>query len=168
MKGSLPCGDYGVRKDGKLYAVVERKSLADLAGSAVSGRLGDQVAQLATMPHAAVVVEDRWSKVFALEHVAPSFVADLLARIQVRWPQVPIFFAETRPLAQEWTFRFLGAALSESIGDERVAQRLSALVPVPPLEPAAPTAAVIRTWAMSQGFVLSDARACPQRGADCL
>jgi hypothetical protein len=29
----------------------------------------------------------------------------------VRYPNVPIVFAETRPLAQEYTYRFLGAAL---------------------------------------------------------
>jgi hypothetical protein len=29
---------------------------------------------------------------------------------------VPVFFAETRALAQEWTYRFLGAALTELAG----------------------------------------------------
>jgi hypothetical protein len=58
------------------------------------------------------VVEDRYSAVFKLEHVQPGFVAELLAAVQVRYPDVPIVFCETRPLAQEWTFRFLGAALA--------------------------------------------------------
>ena len=39
-------------------------------------------------------------------------LADLLARVQVRYPSVPIVFCETRPLAEEWRFRFLGAALA--------------------------------------------------------
>ena len=38
-------------------------------------------------------------------------VADGLAEAAVRFPRVPIVFSETRPLAQEWTYRFLGAAL---------------------------------------------------------
>ncbi len=156
VPGSLPCGDYGVRRDGTLLAVVERKSLEDLARSLVDGRLAAQVSELATVPHAAVVVEERWSRVFALDYVKPSFVADLLARVQVRWPQVPVFFAETRPLAQEWTFRFLGAAYSESFGDDRIAQRLAALVPAPVLAAAPPKPAAIRRWAQSQGFALSD------------
>ncbi|MCU1602767.1 MAG: hypothetical protein JWO22_3476 [Frankiales bacterium] len=155
LPGSLPCGDYGVRQDGKWLAVVERKSLDDLARSLVDGRLGAQVSDLATMPRAAVVIEDRWSRVFALEHVKPSFVADLLARVQVRWPSVPIFFAETRPLAEEWTYRFLAAAVSENLGLDRVAQRLADLVPAPPLAAAAPKPAVVRAWAVSQGFTLS-------------
>jgi hypothetical protein len=36
---------------------------------------------------------------------------DALAEAQIRFPSVPIIFAETRPLAQEWTYRFFGAAL---------------------------------------------------------
>jgi hypothetical protein len=39
-------------------------------------------------------------------------VAEMLAGAQVRYPNVPIVFCETRPLAQEWAYRFLGAALA--------------------------------------------------------
>jgi len=35
-------------------------------------------------------------------------------RVQVRYPNVPIVFCDTRPLAEEWTFRFLGAALANA------------------------------------------------------
>lgn len=42
----------------------------------------------------------------------PGFVADLLATVQVRYPNVPIVFCGTRPLAEEWVYRFLGAALA--------------------------------------------------------
>jgi hypothetical protein len=109
---ALGVGDYGVELDGRLIAAVERKTLADLSGSLVDGSLGFLLAELAALPRAAVVVEDRYSAVFKLEHVQPGFVAELLAAVQVRYPGVPIVFCETRPLAQEWTFRFLGAALA--------------------------------------------------------
>jgi ERCC4 domain len=109
---ALGVGDYGVELDGRLVAAVERKTLADLSGSLVDGSLGFLLAELAALPRAAVVVEDRYSAVFKLEHVQPGFVAELLAAVQVRYPDVPIVFCETRPLAQEWTFRFLGAALA--------------------------------------------------------
>jgi hypothetical protein len=59
------------------------------------------------------VVEDRYSAMFKLEYVQAGFAADLLARLQVRYPTVPVFFAETRPLAEEWTYRFLAAAYVE-------------------------------------------------------
>jgi hypothetical protein len=109
---ALPAGDYGVELAGELVGVVERKRLADLVGGLVDGSLGFQLAELACLPRAAVVVEDRYGAVFRLEHVQPGFVAELLAAVQVRYPGVPIVFADTRALAEEWTFRFLGAALA--------------------------------------------------------
>ena len=156
VKGSLPCGDYGVRRNDALLAVVERKSLEDLAHSLIDGRLSAQLAELATVGRAAVVVEERYSRLFTLPFVKPGFVADLLARVQVRWPSVPVFFAETRPLAEEWTYRFLAAAVSESVADARVEQRLAALVSPPSLAPAAPTSAQVRAWAIGQGLPVSD------------
>ena len=107
-------GDYGVEHDGTIVAAVERKSLADLSKTLVDGSLTYALAELASLERAAVVVEDRYSAVFKLEYVAPGFVADLLGAMQVRYPQVPIVFCDTRPLAEEWTFRFLGAALAHA------------------------------------------------------
>jgi ERCC4 domain len=110
-RSALPAGDYGVALDGEIVAVVERKSLADLAGRLVDGNLAYAMAELATVPRAAVVVEDRYSQLFKLPHVNAGWVADLLAAVEVRYPTVPIVFCETRSLAEEWTFRYLGAAL---------------------------------------------------------
>jgi len=109
---ALPAGDYGVELAGEIVAVIERKTLADLAARLVNGQLTYALAELATVDRAAVVVEDRYADVFKLDHVTPGFVADLLATVQVRYPTVPIVFCDTRPLAEEWTFRFLGAALA--------------------------------------------------------
>lgn len=92
--------------------MVERETLADLSSRLVEGNLPFLLAQLSDLRRAAVVVEDRYAEVFKLQHVAPGFVAELLATVQVRYPSVPIVFCETRPLAEEWTFRFLGAALA--------------------------------------------------------
>jgi hypothetical protein len=111
---ALPAGDYGVEHEGAVVAAVERKSLADLASSLVDGSLAFAIAELATMGRAAVVVEDRYAAVFKLEHVQPGFVADLLGAVQVRYHDVPIVFCDTRRLAEEWTFRFLGAALAHA------------------------------------------------------
>lgn len=155
VRGALPCGDYGVRRDGRFVGVVERKSLDDLARSLVDSRLPGQLAELATVPRAAVVVEERYSKLFSLPYVKPGFVADLLARVQVRWPSVPVFFAETRPFAQEWTFRFLGAAAAESLAEQRIELRLLELADAGELAPAPPTPAQIRHWALAHGHAVS-------------
>jgi hypothetical protein len=109
---ALPTGDYAVAHDAEIVAVVERKSLADLVHRLIDGQLTYALADLATIPRAAVVVEDRYSGLFKLEHTQPGFVTEMLAALTVRYPTVPIHFAETRPLAEEWTYRFLGAALA--------------------------------------------------------
>jgi hypothetical protein len=123
IRRALPAGDYAVEADGVIVAAVERKSLADLVSTLTAGKLRYLLAGLAALPHAAVVVEDRYSSVFKLERVRPAVVAQGIGEAQARFPAVPIVFAETRPLAQEWTYRFLGAALVEHRDDRLVRDR---------------------------------------------
>lgn len=118
---ALSAGDYAVELDGELVAAVERKSLPDLANTLIDGGLNFLLAELAALPRAAVVVEDRYSGVFKLERVPAGFVAELLAAVQVRYPNVPVLFCESRPLAEEWVFRFLGAALAQARADHSAA-----------------------------------------------
>ncbi|MEL4356691.1 MULTISPECIES: ERCC4 domain-containing protein [unclassified Luteococcus] len=136
-KAPLRAGDYAVQTDGQLVAAVERKSLEDLTSSLLSGKLSYQLAELASLPRAALVVEDRYSSIFKLTHARPAQVADQLGECQVRFPHVPIIFAETRQLAQEWTYRFFGAALAEQEQEGAAAARLSAMPPVPEARPSA-------------------------------
>lgn len=109
-RGPLACGDYGLHVDGRLVAAVERKSLSDLSSSLLNGNLKYQLTELAALPRAAVVVEDRYSEIFALTFARPATVADALAELQISFPAVPIVFCQTRKLAQEYTYRFLAAA----------------------------------------------------------
>lgn len=114
LRQALPAGDYGVLgADGSLLASVERKALGDLAASLNNGTLVFELTKLAELPRAALVVEDRYSRLLAHRFAASGFLPDLLARVQVRYPEIPIVFCETRPLAEEWTYRYLGAALAE-------------------------------------------------------
>ena len=155
-RGRLPAGDYGVTLYGEVVAVVERKTLDDLAHSLVDGRLGYVLAELSSLPRAAVVVEDRYGDVFKLEHVRGGYIAELLGRAQVRWPAVPIVFTETRPLAEEWTFRFLGAALAELAADRDTSGLEDELTAAGPVAPREPTTAEMRAWAVDAGFEVSD------------
>lgn len=149
---ALPAGDYAVELDGRIAAVVERKSLADLVATLTSGKLRYLLADLASVPRAAVVVEDRWSSVFKLQRVRPSVVADGLAEAQVRFPTVPIVFCETRQLAQEWAYRFLGATVAHA-NDHDAAAVLEARLPAAgPLAPRQATTAEVRRWARGQGL----------------
>lgn len=158
---ALPCGDYGLAVDGQLVASVERKSLADLVSSLTNGKLRYQVADLAALPRAAVVVEDRYSQVFKLAWVRPAVVTDGLAELQVRWPNVPIVFCETRQLAEEWTYRFLAAAHAWAIAEQAALQRISSpAIQLTDHSPAAaargPSTAEVRAWARTAGLSVPD------------
>jgi hypothetical protein len=155
VRRTLPAGDYGVELDGRIVAAVERKSLPDLVSSLTTGKLRYALAELAALPRAALVVEDRWSAVFRLEHQRPAVVADGIAESQVRFPSVPIVFCETRSLAQEWTYRFLGAALDELRHEPGGEAAVLDLAPAP-LRPREPRAAEVRAWARSQGWAVRD------------
>ncbi len=66
------------------------------------------------VPLAAVVVECRYSALYKLEHVNGSWLADQLARLEVRYPEVHLVFADSRRFAEEWTYRFLTTALADA------------------------------------------------------
>jgi hypothetical protein len=160
VRRGLPCGDYAVTAGTKLVASVERKSLADLASSLTSGRLRFALGELAALPRAAVVVEDRYSRIFTLDRVKPALLADGLAELQVRWPTIAVVFCENRKLAEEWTYRYLAAAHAWA-GDEALAvARIGAGEDVMADAPArpAPSTAEVRAWARANGV------AVPARG----
>jgi len=155
---ALSAGDYAVEQDGRVVAAVERKSLADLVSTLTSGKLTYLLADLAALDHAAVVVEDRYSRILTLEHVRPAVVLDGLGECQTRFPSVPIIFAESRPLAQEWTFRFFGAALAAADDASGAERRFADLVEAGPVPTAEPTTSQVRAWAREHGIPV------PERG----
>ncbi|MCC5953167.1 MAG: Lsr2 family protein [Acidimicrobiia bacterium] len=152
---ALPAGDYATEVDDTIVAVVERKSMADLVSTMTTGKLRYLLAALAELPRAALVVEDRYSAVFKVTHTRPAVVAEGLAEAQVRFPTVPIIFCETRPLAQEWTYRFLGAAVAHHLDHTAVDQLAHSLPAAGPLPPAPPTPAAVRAWAVANGYEIS-------------
>lgn len=157
-KRALPCGDYAVVHEGATVAAVERKSLADLTSSLLNGKLRFAVAELAALPRAAVVVEERYSQVFALEYTRPAVVLDGLAELQVRYPNVPIVFCETRKLAEEWTYRFLAAAHAWAVAERPALARIGlAVEPGGTAVPApGPSVAEVRAWARANGLTVPD------------
>ncbi|MFK5634106.1 MULTISPECIES: histone-like nucleoid-structuring protein Lsr2 [unclassified Ornithinimicrobium] len=151
VRRALRAGDYAVTSGDTVLAAVERKSLPDLVSTLTSGRMRYVLADLATLPSAAVVVEDRYSAVFRLDRVRPAVVADALGECQARFPAVPIVFCETRALAQEWTYRFLAATLVHVGEDTHAAHEAG---PMPSAAP--PSTAAVRAWARTQGLEVSD------------
>jgi hypothetical protein len=117
VRTALPAGDYAVRaEDGTPFAVVERKSLENLAATLSDGTLAFQMQRLSELPLAAVVVEGRYSALFKLEHVSGAWLADQLSRLEVRYPEVRVVFADSRRFAEDWTHRFLSSAFADAEG----------------------------------------------------
>jgi hypothetical protein len=113
---ALFAGDYAVRGETGVVAAVERKTADDFVSSATSGALAFAMADLSALPCAAVVVETSYPGLIAHPRVRPGFMADLIARLQVRSPNVPIAYAEDRRLAEDWTYRFLATAWAQNGG----------------------------------------------------
>ena len=109
----LPVGDYGVFDGDALAAVVERKKLKEFVGAAVTGKLQLAMAELAAMPRAAVIIEGRMAKLLAGEEtrVRPGWLLNLTAALQAAYPNVPLLFAESAPLAADLAYRWLSACL---------------------------------------------------------
>ncbi len=158
VRRALPCGDYGLVLNGQLVASVERKSLVDLVASLNGGKLRYQVADLAALPRARRV---RTVLAVFSSPSRPAMVADGLAELQIRWPNVPVVFCETRQLAEEWTYRFLAAAHAWAITEHAALQRISPTnIDSTELDraPAAPqpSTAEVRAWARAAGLPVPD------------
>jgi hypothetical protein len=162
VRRGLVCGDYAISQDGRIVCAVERKSLEDLVSSLRKGRLRFALSELAGLPRAAVVVEQGYAGIFAQRHVPGATVADGLAELQIRYPNVPIVHCDSRKLAEEWTYRFLAAASTWAreepaaqarIGrvDSREPQSVLAGPSAPP-----PSSAELRAWARANGMAVSD------------
>jgi hypothetical protein len=121
-RAALPAGDYAVGNAEAPIVVVERKTLENLAASLFDGTMAFQMQRLGEVPRAAVVIEGRYSALFRLEHVPAAFIADGLARLQVRYPEIQVVFADSRRFAEEWTYRFIAAALSDARSGDPVAE----------------------------------------------
>ena len=107
-------GDYAVMgPEDAVVAVVERKTLEDFTTSLVDGSLAFRLGDLARVPSAAVVVEDRYSALLKVPHVQPGWLCEVVTRLQVRYREVPIVFADSRKLAEDYTYRFLATALDQ-------------------------------------------------------
>lgn len=112
---ALHAGDYAAVSAECVIAVVERKSIGDFKTSIADGSLMFVMAELSGAPAAAVVVEGCYSSVLRHPFSALGFLADVLVRLQTRYPNVSVNFLETKKLAEDWTYRFLHTAYDNAM-----------------------------------------------------
>jgi hypothetical protein len=113
VRRALHAGDYAAMVGDVVVAVVERKTIENLATSLSDGSMAFQMQRMAGQP-AAVVVEGTYPELLRDQPGRASWLADMLGRLAVRYPEVPIIFAGARKFAEEWAYRFLGAAIGDS------------------------------------------------------
>ena len=156
----LSAGDYAVELDGTVVAAVERKSVNDLASSLLSGKLTYALAELSALPRAAVVVEDRYSRLFALEHMSGR-------ASQRRWRRPrPVSRDPDRLLRDPFPgagmgLPWLGACLTELAAAARTAAVEATFSPGGLVPPPPPRPADVRAWAKGNGIVVSDSGRIP-------
>jgi hypothetical protein len=113
-KAALPAGDYAVAGEAGLLAAVERKTLENLAASLSDGTMTFQMQRLAEIPLAAVVVEGGYPDLLRLHAARGAWLAAMLGRLAVRYPEIPVVFAGSRKFAEEWAYRFLASAAEDA------------------------------------------------------
>jgi len=161
---ALPAGDYAVAHGEAMAAAVERKTFENFTASLSDGTLAFQMQRLGETSRAAVVVEGRYSALFKLEHVSGAWLGDMLARLHVRYPEVQVVFADSRKFAEEWTYRFLAAALADSVGSDVAKQRdrhrTRVLDPFRPADSLAMASSLSRTIGSEPGWSASSLLYC--------
>ena len=112
---ALLAGDYAVIVEGAPAGIIERKTLENLATSLSDGSIAFQMQRLAEAGRraAAIVVEGDYPDLFRTQPGRGSWLADMLGRLAVRYPEVPVVFAGSRRFAEEWAYRFFGAVMGD-------------------------------------------------------
>ncbi len=109
QRSALAIGDYAVLGGEQSRGGDRAQDVEDLVSRSIDGTLGFQLAELAALPAAAVVVEERYAALAAAPRVTPGWPCEL-APSSRSVTRVPIVFADSRKLAEDWTHRFLAAA----------------------------------------------------------
>ena len=120
----LPVGDYALVEDERLVAVVERKTRENFLGNVheIKG-LHQQLAELGSYPHAAMVVEAQYADFGNPTKIGrwpASHLLRVIGEIAALHPGVPLVFAGNRKLGNVWVQRFFAAveaALREPVPD---------------------------------------------------
>ncbi len=112
-KAKLPVGDYALKGNNEIIAVVERKTFDNLLAD--FGRMPvfhQQLGELSTYRHSAIVIEANYSDFMnpsKIRFYNPAFIAKAIAELYALHPKLTIVFAGNRKLANEWAYRFFDA-----------------------------------------------------------
>lgn len=112
-RDKLPAGDYALKGENGLIAVVERKSFENII--AELGKMPafhQQLGELSLYKYSALVIEANYSDFFKpekLKFYSPTFTSKAIAELCAYHPKLQITFSGNRKLANEWTYKFFQA-----------------------------------------------------------
>lgn len=114
LRRKLPVGDYGLLADGRVTAVVERKTFDNLLSDIGAVQAWHHhLADLAAQPRPALVIEAQYADFLDDRRLAgrwpAAHVGRVLAEVQALHPALPMVFAGNRKLANQWCARFFEA-----------------------------------------------------------
>jgi hypothetical protein len=127
VRGPLPAGDYALRIDEQLVAVVERKTFENmLANLGQLEAYHGHLLELSAFPAAALVIEAQYGDFANPKKTRPAAAARCLralADLEARHPNLKLVFAGNRKQAALWTAQFFAAvAARHRSGDTSVVQ----------------------------------------------
>lgn len=139
-KGRLPIGDYALKVEDRLIAIIERKTFENIISE--FGRMPafhHQLTELETYEHNALLIDANYSdflKPEKLKFYKPIFAAKAIAEIFALHPKLNIVFAGNRKLANEWALRFFSAikAHEQDIPPSKISEALEVYGEAPPLK----------------------------------
>jgi len=110
IKENLAVGDYGLKYDDQIIAVVERKTKENiLYNMQFFELLRASLHELKTVPYRATILECSYADLINPKknpYFSPSYIADVIAELYVLFPNIQIVFCDNRKTANEWAYRW--------------------------------------------------------------
>jgi len=116
IKEKLPAGDYALKGEQGIIAIVERKTFENFISEFSKMMIfHQQLGELTAYKNSALVIEADYSDFFKpekLKYYPVTFAAKAIAELYAYHPELSIIFAGNRKLANEWTYRYFMAISS--------------------------------------------------------
>jgi ERCC4-type nuclease len=127
VREKLPAGDYAVKDDHGIIALVERKTMVNLLHEFGNLRKFHQhLNELAACRNSALVIEAEYGDLLDKERIRPytgAFAAKALAEVHSVHPGLAVIFAGNRKQAAIWTYYFFQSVLARG-RDEKAGHSL--------------------------------------------
>lgn len=124
VRENLPLGDYAIKDEYGILAVVERKTFNNIMHEFGNlNKFHHQLSELENCKNSALIIEANYSDFLDKEKIKPYagfFAAKALGQIQASHPQLPVVFTGNRKSAIVWCYNFfvnISARAKDRSGD---------------------------------------------------